>query len=108
VSHKSDARSSDKILIRVDPEIADLVPGFLNNRRRDLRTLTDALEQADFQSIRTIGHRMKGDGGGYGFQGITDIGGALEQAAQQKNADELKRHIAEFADYLERIEVIGD
>jgi hypothetical protein len=38
---------------------------------------------SDFQAVKTLGHGMKGAGGSYGFPAITDIGAALEDAADQ-------------------------
>jgi hypothetical protein len=51
---------------------------------------------------------MRGDGGGYGFPDISNIGAALEQAGKDQNFSEIHRHIMELSTYLERIEVIYD
>ncbi|MEI9891716.1 MAG: hypothetical protein WDN45_15675 [Caulobacteraceae bacterium] len=40
-----------------------------------------SLDRDDYEAILVIGHNMRGSGGGFGFQSITDIGAALEQAA---------------------------
>jgi hypothetical protein len=108
VTEQRSATAKDKILIHVDPDIADLIPGFLNNRRKDLHLLTNALSQADFHTIRTVGHRMRGDGGGYGFHGISIIGQALEQGAMEKDAQEIQRSLVELTHYLEQVEVVID
>ena len=101
-----ETKPSEKILIRIDPDIADLIPGFLNNRRRDVEFLIQAMKQEDFESIRTVGHRMKGDGGGYGFQDISTIGAALEHAATDRNSSEICRQVMALSVYLERIEIV--
>ena len=72
----------------------DLVPGFLANRRRDVATISAALERRDFQTLESLGHDMKGAGGSWGFPGITDIGAALEQAAMNADADASRRSAA--------------
>ena len=95
-----------KITITVDPEIADLIPGFLENRRKDITAMKDALGKGDFEAIRILGHSMKGAGGSYGFDGVTDIGSALEQAATGKNAEEVKKLIEDLATYLDKVVVI--
>jgi hypothetical protein len=46
---------------------------------------------------------MKGDGGGYGFDGIGDIGAALELASARRDRDSVQRQLAKLADYLDRI-----
>ncbi len=95
-----------KILIHVDPEIADIVPGFLGNRQKDIKSIQDALQQGDYETIRTLGHSMKGSGGGYGFDAISDIGSVLEQEAENRNIDGIRRGIEELLTYLERIVVV--
>src|SRR5688572_11648854 len=55
----------DPIVVRVDPDLHELVPDFLRNRHDDVRVLRDALAAADGETIRRLGHRMTGSGGGY-------------------------------------------
>ena len=94
------------IVVHVDPEIADLVPGFLENRRKDTNTIGEALTRGDFETVRILGHSMKGAGGSYGFDAITDIGRRLEQAALAKNANEIKSVTAELSAYLDDVAVV--
>ena len=75
--------SADKVVIHADPEIADLIPKFLDNRQKDINLIESALEKNDFDAIRMLGHSMKGAGGGYGFDGVTEIGKNLEEAAKE-------------------------
>ena len=98
--------SSDRFIVQVDPEIEDIVPIFLQNRRDDVESLSKALEDGDFETIRILGHSMKGSGGGYGFDAITDIGNCLEQAAKSQSLREIRRLIEELASYLNRVEVV--
>lgn len=102
------ASDSGKIVIRADPEIADLIPKFLENRHKDVQQVRDSLRTMDFDKIRVIGHSMKGAGGGYGFKGVTEIGRQLEEAAKVKDQKEIEKAIGELSAYLERVEVIYD
>ncbi|WP_447986493.1 Hpt domain-containing protein [Nitrospira sp. Nam74] len=92
--------------IFIDPDLRDLIPGFLHNRRHDIETLQEALAIGNFDTIRMLGHRMRGDGGGYGFHKISEIGRALEKAAVEKNSDEITERVHELTNYLGRIEVV--
>ena len=94
------------ITVRVDPGLEAIVPGFLENRRRDVQRIETALQQNDLNTIRGIGHRMKGDGGGYGFDAISTIGDSMEQAAAREDRDEIRRHAAELIDFLARVTVV--
>ena len=94
------------ITVHIDPDLEEIVPGFLENRRRDVQTLETALQQNNLAQIHVIGHRMKGDGGGYGFDAISIMGAALEQAAAREDRDAIRRHTAELRDFLTCITVV--
>jgi hypothetical protein len=53
-----------------------------------------------------MGHGMKGSGGGYGFDAITNIGRKIEAAAKAGDAEAIRGGRDELALYLERIEVV--
>ena len=97
---------SARISVTLDPDLADLVPGFLNNRRRDVEKLRALLGAGGFGDIRLVGHSMKGAGGGYGFDPITEIGAAIEKAALARDADTIREGIERLADYLARVDVV--
>ena len=103
---KGDAKQSECLIVHIDDELEDIVPGFLENRRDDVTALLKALEQSDYETIRILGHTMKGTGGGYGFDAITDIGQSLEQAAKNKDAEDIRKLVVELSAYLGRVEVV--
>ena len=92
----------------MDTFLKDLVPGFLNNRRKDVISINDALETGNFEAIVILGHKMKGDGAGYGFDALSEIGAALEQAAKNQDSETIRRYAGELSDYVERVEVVYD
>lgn len=100
---ENETGKDDKMIVRVDPDLLDIIPTFLENRKKDIRSILEALGNNDYETIRILGHSMKGSGGGYGFDVITDIGRSLEEAAKEKNADEVKKWIEELSSYLEHV-----
>ena len=94
------------IPVYIDQDLEEIVPGFLENRRRDVQTVETAMQQNNLAQIHIIGHRMKGDGGGYGFDAISIMGAALEQAAAREDRDAIRRHTAELVDFLARVTVV--
>jgi len=66
---------------RPSARLAALIPRYLDSCRQDVITMRDALDRADFQPVTLLGHNMRGSGGGFGFQAITDLGAGLELAA---------------------------
>ena len=93
-------------LVRVMVSLADLVPGFLDGRRRDIDAIAAALERSDYDDVRILGHNMKGSGAGYGFNRITEIGTSLEQAAGRRAPLEIRAHSAALVRYLDGLHVV--
>jgi HPt (histidine-containing phosphotransfer) domain-containing protein len=106
MTQQSALRQEEKIIVHVDQEIADLIPGFLENRRKDIKAMDEALRQGDFETIRVLGHSMKGAGGSYGFDAVTDIGKSLEDAAKNNNTEGIQRSVGELAAYLDCVKVL--
>lgn len=77
-------------------------PKFLQKREHDVAALQTALSGGHFDQIRTIGHRIKGLAGSYGFDQIGQIGSAIEQAALAEDARTITRQIGELVQALTR------
>lgn len=92
---------------RVDPDFADLLPFYVDElpgKRVVLRGLADA---NDFDGLRREAHNLRGSAGGYGFQGLSDLAGQLEDSCKITPRDEttILRNLDEILDYLERVRV---
>jgi len=98
--------SDNKIVVTIDEDLEELIPGFLKNRTTDLQTLKDAHKQKNFEKIKHIGHSLKGVGGGYGFHGLSEIGAAIEQAAKNQDVKTIAVKIKEMSHYLESVEIV--
>jgi HPt (histidine-containing phosphotransfer) domain-containing protein len=103
---QANADHEGKIVAMVDEDLQDLIPGYLDNRLKDIDALLASLDQGDYETIRSIGHKMKGSGGGYGFDGITDIGRAIEEAAKNGHREEIQAQTEALKIYLERLEIV--
>lgn len=101
-----DTTAGQKITVTIDRELEEIVPTFLANRRKDLHTLRASASVQDYETIRTLGHRLKGDGGGYGFPALSEIGGTLELAAGRHDQPAIQRLITQLEDYLGRVAVV--
>lgn len=79
-----------------EPEVADLVPEYLERRAGDVATLGRALDVGDFETVRILGHRMAGSGTSYGLPEVAAIGRNLEAAADARDAGAARRARAEL------------
>lgn len=103
--HPHDTGPTGPIRIAVPDYVYPLIPSFLDNRRHDIATIRDALARQDYGTIRLLGHRMKGDGGSFGLDRISEIGAAFEQAAVLPDVAGMRRSLEELADFVARLEV---
>ena len=97
---------SEPIRVKVDPDLADLIPGYIEKRRQDVGKAEKLLQAGQFEELRSIGHKIKGSGGGYGFSGLSEIGAALENAAKAVDGEQIKITLSKLQNYLERLEII--
>lgn len=89
-----------------DPDMMEIVRDFaaaLPERRRSLQAL---LEANDLDALQVAAHQLKGAGGGYGFQPITDTAARLEQALREGvDASALKDHCQALCEVLDAVTV---
>ena len=94
-----------KYNVKIARDIEDLIPVFLENRKKELETLRSALAAADFEQLRQLGHRMKGVGHSYGFDHVSTLGKHIEEGARSRDGDALAATIADYADYLAKVTI---
>ncbi len=94
------------MIVYVDADLEDIIPEFLNNRRRDIDTLTAALDRGDLDVVESLGHQMKGAGGSYGFDAISDFGREMETAAQSGDTAKAMEAVRRLSAFLAEVEVV--
>jgi CheY-like chemotaxis protein len=97
--------TSGRIKVPVEAGMEDLVPGYLDKRRAEIAKYRQALSERDFETIRMLGHKMKGTGAGYGFAELTSLGGQIEKAAMSQDAGRVRTGVEALASYVENVEL---
>lgn len=95
-----------KIIVRIDAELQDIVPQFLENRRADVAKLMNAAQAGALGEAHFIAHNLAGTGAGYGFEEISVIGRAMCDAIKTNRPDELPSLISRLQAYLDAVEVV--
>jgi PAS domain S-box-containing protein len=95
---------SEGMQVHLDERLRAIVPAYLEGRRRDVGAVLAALDMGDYEQILTVGHKMRGSGAGYGFADITAIGQRLELAAESRDAERVRNHVADLSKYLDALE----
>jgi CheY-like chemotaxis protein/HPt (histidine-containing phosphotransfer) domain-containing protein len=70
-----------------DPEIADILPGFVERLSSQVSALTKALEEEKLEDVQRLAHQLKGAGGSYGYPTLSEAAKSLEVAAKARDAD---------------------
>ncbi|MDP1738555.1 MAG: ATP-binding protein [Caulobacter sp.] len=83
------------------PRVAARVPAYLEACRQNVKAIRAALDRADFTAATTLGHNLRGSGGAFGFQHITDIGEGLELAAEDSDLKASRGWATELDRYLD-------
>jgi len=104
---KDESRRMDAVAARLNTKFADRIPAYLLNCRQNVNFIMDALDRVDLETVTILGHQMSGSGGMFGFQEITDIGAALEQAAQNADINTSRKWVSELSSYLDRVDTIS-
>jgi len=97
--------SQDARNVKVSKDLEDLIPTYLANRKKELENLRQALEGADFEQIRQIGHRMRGVGVSYGFDDVTSLGKLIEDGGKVEDKAALDTHIRAYGEYLSNLRI---
>ena len=87
-------------------DFQDLIPEFIENRRRELAALRGALAAGRYEELSELGHRMRGIGTSYGFERVSILGAQIEDQAGTADREGLAARIAEYAEYLARVKVV--
>ena len=98
---------TQKIQLHVEPVLKELVPAFLENRRRDLERMRVALVSGDLDTIRDVGQNIRAFSRVYGFDELTALGEEIRCAADEQSTLRIVHLQGQLADYLSRVE-IGD
>ena len=95
----------EKIFVTPDPDLAEEAEWYMGQLKIYSAHITEALARKDFESVRTMGHRMKGRGVSFGFNGASKIGQALEEAAGNGDATAVQTVAEKLADYVQRVAI---
>ena len=95
-----------KYTVSIDKDLEDVVPGYLEARLKELPELAALYSAGDLESLRKIGHKLAGSGGGYGFDRISELGKQIETLALAGDAAGVAARLAELKDYIENVAVV--
>ena len=84
-----------------DEEWAEMQDLYINHTSKELKKISENLNLESLDSIRTFGHNIKGSGGMYGFNEVTQIGLQIETAAKAKDLDAILSNLEDLESFLQ-------
>lgn len=97
-----------RVVVHIDRDLSDLIPGFLGRKREDVAAMLRAADAADFGTLASISHKIKGEGGSYGLDTISEIGAAIEQAAKACDLPTVRQCAQQLGAFLDSLEIVYD
>jgi PAS domain S-box-containing protein len=98
------APRDEAVLVRPPEGLESLAHQYLCNRRHEVGLLREWVREAQYEHIRRAAHDIKGTAAAYGFE-LTGAARQLEDAATAGDIHRMEEAIAEFEDYLDRVEI---
>jgi HPt (histidine-containing phosphotransfer) domain-containing protein len=89
-----------KVPVEIDRELMPIIDVYLERRWRDCVEIERMLLSGCMDSIAFLAHQLKGSGGSFGFDEISEIGEALGQAALEPDEDRIREAVGRLERYL--------
>lgn len=80
----------------VPAELRSLIPEFLKRRDHDITELSRFIKEKDMAAAHRIGHKLKGNGAGYGFPVLSALGEEICLASDKKDVAKLNKLLDEL------------
>jgi hypothetical protein len=89
-----EARLAARADAELGVQLAAMGPDFIRRQRLKFSSLTAALDADDYGVLRTYGHNLKGTGGIYGYPVLSELASALEDAADARDPQGVRKYLA--------------
>jgi HPt (histidine-containing phosphotransfer) domain-containing protein len=102
----TDEAAADPTLdVRPDPDLQDLIPTFLENRRQELADIFQATERRDYGYIGRMAHTWKGVCRPYGFIHLETLSRQLEIAGETQDHAAVEGILSRIRDHLDHVRI---
>lgn len=90
---------------RGEPDMEEILPFFVDELSGTQAALSQFAQTRDIDNLRKEAHKLRGSAGGYGFQGLSDLAGRLEDSCKISTRDEsmILRNVDELLDHLSKV-----
>lgn len=94
-----------KVKVEIDADLQDLIPQFIENRKKDIETLDQMVGKNDLASIAQLAHKIKGAAAGYGFNDLSNLAAQMEVAAKNNDSTPMTDLLTKMKSHFSNIEI---
>jgi HPt (histidine-containing phosphotransfer) domain-containing protein len=94
-----------KSIVEIDADLQDLVPQFVENRKKDIETLRQLVQNDDLNAISQLAHKIKGAAAGYGFNELSELAAQMEKASKGNEPNPLAELVKRMETHFLNIEI---
>ena len=94
-----------KIPVAVDQELMPIIDDYLERRWSDCLEIERLLVSGCMDGIAFLAHQLKGSGGSFGFDEISEIGEALGHAAREPDEEGIRAAVGRLERFLACVDV---
>ena len=87
------------------PGMRKIIIEFVEGLPHEVATMKRLLDEQDLQALRRVVHQLRGSGGGYGFDAISELAADVEAGIHAgENLESVKLKVDELTQVLQRIQ----
>ncbi|WII72121.1 Hpt domain-containing protein [Bdellovibrio sp. 22V] len=94
-----------KVKVEIDADLQDLIPQFVENRKKDIESLDQLVEQNDLPAVAALAHKIKGAAAGYGFAELSELAAQMEKSAKNNESGPLKDLVKKMRIHFLNVEI---
>jgi len=89
-----------------DPDMVELIQEFVAALPERIKSIEDAVNANDLDTLRQLAHQLKGASGGYGFEVLGQAAASLEQSTKAAGSmSQVTGQVQDFVSLCQRAKV---
>jgi len=105
----ADPRGTIRSTLRDYPKMNPIIEKFVEGLPAEIAKLLDLVKGEDFLPLRRAVHQLRGTGGGYGFDKITELAGTVEDSIKASaDRESICSQIQSLIELIRRVEGFDD
>ncbi|MCK5884657.1 MAG: Hpt domain-containing protein [Bacteriovoracaceae bacterium] len=94
-----------KYKVMADAMLESIMHVFQKTIAEDIIRIKVAIDASDFEDLKAVGHKIKGNAGGYGFDQLGEFAKSLEIGAKESDLPKIQEAYDSMVEYLDNVEI---